>query len=324
MTIPGFVDVQVNGYLAIDFSDPSLTEESFSHAADGVLASGTAAFLPTIITSPMAVYEKNIPLIARMMKSDRYRGRILGIHLEGPFISKEPGAVGAHDPASVLPPSTATLDRLIALSGNTIRLITIAAEVPGADALCRYAVSKGITVSLGHELALYPDMLRLRDAGARALTHLGNGVPNMLPRHDNPIWAGTAIDGLSAMLITDGHHLPPPVITTIIRAKGVENVVVTSDASPLAGMPPGEYRTLGNRAVIESSGKLHNPDKGCLVGSSAMMLACANHLNSLHIASAKDIVRMSVDNPLALIGLSRRHVAKPKQQVHFSGSFALV
>ncbi|MEK6794426.1 MAG: N-acetylglucosamine-6-phosphate deacetylase [Spirochaetota bacterium] len=321
MKIPGFVDVQVNGYAAIDFSDPSLTDESLAQAADGVLSSGTAGFLPTIITSPMAVYERNIPLIVRMMRTERFRGRILGLHLEGPFISKEPGAVGAHDPGSVIPPSTDALDRLIALSEGTIRLITIAAEVQAADALCRYAVSKGITVSLGHELASYPDMVRLRDAGARALTHLGNGVPNMLPRHDNPIWAGAAIDGLSAMLITDGHHLPPPVITALIRAKGVANVVITSDASPLAGMPPGEYHTLGNRAVLEPSGKLHNPDKGCLVGSSVMMLACANHLNSLGIVTAKEIVLMGLDNPLALIGLSRKSLAPVKKGVRYEGSF---
>ncbi|MBI4978949.1 MAG: N-acetylglucosamine-6-phosphate deacetylase [Spirochaetes bacterium] len=326
MTLPGFVDLQVNGYLNIDFSSDSLTTASFMEACNALFEAGTAAFLPTIITSPAGLYERNLAIIADVMKRDAYRGRVLGVHLEGPFISKEPGAVGAHNPAYVIKPDTAMLSRWQTISGGAVKLITIAAEAEGSEAFTRFAVANGVAVSLGHQLATYADMKRLAAAGARASTHVGNGVPNMLPRHENPIWAAAACDGLSAMLITDGHHLPPQVITTIVRAKCILGTIITSDASPLAGMPPGEYQTLGNRAVLEPGGRLHNPDKQCLVGSSAVMLACANHLNTLSIVSPKDIVTMGLHNPLALIGMRTSDIAPHKhiRVTYRNGAFAVV
>ena len=139
-------------------------------------------------------------------------------------------------------------------------------------------------------------------AGDTALTHLGNGMPNQVHRHHNPLWAGLGADELTAMIIADGHHLPPSVLKAIIRTKGADRVVVVSDAAPLAGMPPGRYTTLGNDVVLEESGLLHNPEKGCLVGSSATMLNCMNHLASLDLLAENDLIRAGFSNPLRLIG----------------------
>lgn len=296
-----YVDLQVNGYGGVDFSSATLTEDAFIHASDGVLSSGTAAYLPTIVTSPKAVYQNTLRIIAKVMTRPQYAGRILGVHLEGPFINPRPGAVGAHDPASVRDPDVGFLNELIDISNGNIRLITIAADMPGAVNLCRHAVDNNIVVSLGHQLASTGQLASLAASGAAALTHLGNGIPNMLPRHENPIFAGIAENRLSAMIITDGHHLPPEVITTVIRAKGVKKTIVTSDAACIAGCPPGEYYTHGNRALLESSGRIYNPDKQCLVGSSAMMRDCVRHLRSLDIVNDDEIMCMSVDNPMALL-----------------------
>jgi len=308
--MPGFVDLQVNGFLGTDFSSPELAPESFAQVCRELLGRGTAAFLPTIITCPISVYRRNLPLMAEVMAREEFRGRVLGLHLEGPFISRQPGAVGAHDPRHVRAPDMALLQDLIAWADGQVRLITLAAELPGADALARYAVDNGITVSLGHTLATFDDMQRLVQAGATALTHLGNGVPNTLPRHENPIWAGLAQDALSAMLIADGHHLPAPVLKTILRAKGIDRSIIVSDASPVAGLPPGEYTTLGNRAVLEPSGRLHNPEKGCLVGSSATMLDCMNHLAAQRLLSVEDLITVGVHNPLRLIGMDASTISK--------------
>jgi len=303
MIIPGFVDLQVNGYLGTDFSSPELTADSFRDACRKLLAHGTAIFLPTMVTSPEGTFRRNLPLMAAVMSEPEFAGRMPGFHIEGPFISSEPGAVGAHNPAWVVAPDPGLLDRMVEWSGNRIRLLTVAAEVPGAESLIRHAHGRGITVSLGHHLAGEADLARAAAAGARVLTHLGNGVPNVLPRHPNPIWAGLAEERLAMMVIADGHHLPAGVLKTMIRAKGIEDSIVVSDASSLAGMPPGRYETLGNLAVLEPSGRLHNPEKGCLVGSSYTMLECMNFLARQGWYDLETLVRLGVKNPLALVGL---------------------
>src|SRR4030042_4419409 len=142
------------------------------------------------------------------------------------------------------------------VSGGRVKLLTIAAEPRGAEDLARYAVSKGIAAARGHQDAGEEDIDRLVRAGAVALTHLGNGVPAMLPRHKNPVWAGLANDDLTATIITDGNHLPASILKTIIKTKGPERCVVISDGGWLSGFGPGRYETLGQEVVLEENGRL--------------------------------------------------------------------
>ena len=298
---PGFIDLQVNGFMGVDFSDPSLTEEQFISACQALLKKGTAAFLPTLITSSPAVYEHNLPLIARVIQNREFQGRLLGIHLEGPFISQQPGAVGAHNPEYVQKPDLDFLLKLLDLGIGAVKLLTVAAELPGVESLIEYAVSQGITVSIGHSLFDSHMLYEAARSGALAMTHLGNGLPNLLPRHPNPIWAGLACDAFTAMLITDGHHLPDEVIKVAVRAKGSEKFIVVSDAAPVAGLPPGHYTFSHNDAILEESGKFHNPAKQCLVGSSATMIQCMNHMASLGLLTLDELLAVGVYNPLKLI-----------------------
>ena len=303
MKIPKLIDLQVNGYKGVDFSSSKLTEEDFARACRQMLDAGISAFLPTLITSPTKVYKHNMPIIGKVIQSDEFKNRLLGVHLEGPFISPNDGVRGAHNAYWVRKPDIDYLDRLIEWSQNTIRMLTIAAEVEGAEELARHATESGIVVSLGHQRAKSGPIKALADAGARALTHLGNGVPAVMPRHENPVWAGLAEDSLVAMIITDGHHLPPSMIKVIIRAKTPQRCILTSDASPLAGMPPGSYEALGQKAVLEPSGRLYNPDTGYLVGSSATLLDCVNYLASLNIVTDAEIAEMAFRNPLRLLNI---------------------
>lgn len=301
MKFPGLVDLQVNGFKGIDFSDPGLTEEGFAQASRELLDAGTTAFLPTLITSPLNAYCRNLSFMARVMDFPEFRNRLLGIHLEGPFVSAEPGARGIHNPLWIRRPDVDFLKRLNEWARGKIKLITIAAELPGAEDLTRFAISQNITVSLGHHLARQEDLERLGAAGATALTHLGNGVPLQVHRHENPIWAGLAEDGLSAMIITDGHHLPAPVLKTILRSKGVHRCIVVSDASPLAGLPPGRYTVQGNEVVLEESGLLYVPATGYLAGSSLSMLQSMNALASLNLLTVQELIAVGFHNPLRLI-----------------------
>ncbi|MBN1475692.1 amidohydrolase family protein [Candidatus Sumerlaeota bacterium] len=299
---PGFVDLQVNGFRGVDFADPDLTEERFAEACHGVLQGGVAAFLPTVITCPLDVCRRNLSLIARAMRRSDLEDRVLGVHLEGPFISREPGYVGAHDPEHVHFPAPSLLEEMQAWADGTIRLLTMAAELPGAVGLAHCARGLGIAVSVGHSHCTASDLARLAKVGATALTHLGNGVPADLPRHDNPIWAGLACDDLTAMIIADGHHLPEPVIRVILRVKGADRTVVVSDLCPIAGLPPGEHLCFGHRVVLEVSGRVSLPKRGCLAASGNTMLEGMNHLASLGILSEEDLLAVGFHSPLRLIG----------------------
>jgi N-acetylglucosamine-6-phosphate deacetylase len=148
MTPTGFVDLQVNGYKGTNFSACELDEGACREACREVLSKGTAAFLPTVITSPEEVYRRNLPLIARVMDDSEFTGRLLGFHIEGPFISPKPGAVGAHRSDWVHKPDVALLERMQEWAGGKIRLLTVAAELDGIEALIRRAVKLGIVVSL--------------------------------------------------------------------------------------------------------------------------------------------------------------------------------
>ena len=190
-----------------------------------------------------------------------------------------------------------------------MKLLTIAAELQGAEDLARRASSRGITVSLGHQMAAEADLHKLVQAGAISLTHLGNGAPAMLNRHVNPVWAGLANDDLVAMIISDGHHLPASLLKVIIRTKGADRCVVVSDASSPAGLPPGEYEVLGHRHMLDKTGRLYEPATGYLAGSSATMLQCMNHLASLDLVNSEELIALGFHNPLKLIGLGPQDVA---------------
>lgn len=323
VTNKGFIDLQVNGWRGVDFSEPSLTRDDFSQACQQIFASGTGAFLPTIITSDISVYENNLPVIAQVIRERDFNGRVLGVHIEGPFISPRDGARGAHPIQHVLPPDTSFLNRLIDLSEGNIRMLTIAAERNGAAELIAHATKNNICVSLGHQLAEEKNLITAAAAGAKALTHLGNGLPASINRHRNPLLAGLSCDELTAMLITDGHHLPASLIKVILRVKGTKNTVVTSDATALTGMPTGNYNMFGAVVTRDQSGKVYNAETGYLAGSGATMLECVNYLASLKILTQAEMVDVGFNNPLRLIGMKPPPGVTPPDFDQTKGRFTI-
>ena len=202
-TLPGFVDLQVNGYLGVDFSNPGLTLAEVRRVTRALVAKGTAAYCPTVITSPLASYRAVLPVLAAACAAPDLRAHLPGIHMEGPFISPE--AHGAHQPRLIRKPDAELFDRWQELAGGHIRLLTLAPEREGAAALIRHVVRQGVVVSLGHHMGDPAAIARAVDAGAVCCTHLGNGVPNLLARHPNPIWTQLADDRLTGMFFQ--YHL---------------------------------------------------------------------------------------------------------------------
>ena len=301
----GFVDLQFNGWMGTDFAAAGLTVDRVRAITRELVARGTIAYCPTVITTNPEIYRANLSIIAEAMRDPKVGPHILGIHMEGPFISPKPGAVGAHPQQFVCEPDVEQFERFQTWAKGTIKIVTLAPEQPNAIKLIRHLVKQGVVVSLGHHLASDDDMQKAIDAGARLHTHVGNGIPNQIHRHDNPLWWILACDNITGMFITDGHHLPADLIKVCLRAKGVDRFVVTSDASPLAGMPPGRYTIFGGLAVaIDERGKIYSDVTKSLAGSHATMIECMNHLSSLGFLTEKHLWQVGVRNPLRMLGLT--------------------
>lgn len=306
----GFVDLQVNGGKGIGFSDPWLTAKQVKRITMELAAQGTSAYCATVITTKQEVYRENLRVIAAAMKDPEVGQHILGIHMEGPFISSEPGAVGAHPIEHVQASDITVFDKFQKWADSKIRILTVAPEIPGCLELIRYAVAQGVIVSLGHHLASDTDLDAAVAAGARLCTHVGNGMPNQIHRHKNPLWWQLANDQVSGMFITDGHHLPANLIKVALRAKVVRRFIVTSDASPLAGMPPGEYDIFGGlHVVLDGSGRIYSKQSESLAGSSSTMLECMNYLASLNLLTADELWRVGMVNPLRVLGMKPDDIA---------------
>ena len=301
----GWIDLQINGYGGVDFNSPGLTVEKVIAVTERLERDGTVGYLPTFVTGNPETLLANLRVIADARRKDaRCGNNILGVHLEGPFISSEPGAVGTHPLEWVAAPSLELFDRFQDVGGGLVRLITVAAEIPGMPEFVKAVSASGVAVSLGHQMAAKPDEVEpCIAAGAKAFTHLGNGIPNLIPRHDNVVFTALADDRTSVMFIPDGHHLPDTVLKVFARAVPLKRLVAVSDAQYPAGMPPGDYLVCGANARLEEDGLLWNPARKCLVGATAPMRAMMNLLQD-RIGLTPDECRMvGRENPLALIGM---------------------
>jgi len=306
----GFVDIQNNGWMGTDFTAPGLTVQRVREITRDFISRGTIAYCPTLITGTTDTYKNNLAVISESMRDPEIDGHILGIHMEGPFISPKPGAIGAHPKECVIEPNIQTFDQFQEWADGNIRILTVAPDQPHCGALIRHAVENGVVVSIGHHFASNEEMERAVKAGVKLCTHIGNGIPNEIHRHDNPLWWQLACDDVCGMFITDGHHLPADFIKVAFRAKTVQRFIVTSDASPLAGMPPGRYKLpRGLEVVINETGRIHSERTGSLVGSHSTMIECMNHLASLNLFSEKELWQVGLENPLRVLGLKPADLA---------------
>ena len=300
---PIWVDLQVNGYAGVDFNAPGLTVEAVKTVTDRLNADGTAEFLPTLVTGdPEMLIATVRTVMAARRKYAEVERSIPGFFMEGPFISDKPGAVGTHPVEWVRPPDISLFERFQDAAEGLVKTVNVAAEVPGMPAFVRELTSQGVTVSLGHQLAKSPeDIEECLAAGARAFTHLGNGIPNEVNRHDNIVFTALVEDRASIMFIPDGHHLPDTMLKLYMRAVPLDRLVAVSDAQYPAGMPPGEYDVCGAHARLEPNGLLWNPARNCLVGATTPIARMMKLLQERIGLTEGECLRIGRDNPRALI-----------------------
>ncbi len=265
---PGLIDNQVNGYVGVDFSEDGLTPELMEKVVEAIRRDGITSFLPTFITNSHENLLRNFRLAGSTLKNVNIGDSVPGFHLEGPYISPEYGYYGTHPSEFV---RKADWDEFMiyqeAAGGNIIQ-VTVAPEVEGTIGFIEKCSKNGIVVSIGHSNASAEIINMAVDKGARLSTHLGNGLANMIDRHRNAIWPQLANDHLMPSIIADGHHLLPEEVKVFFRVKGPDNIFLTSDVSPLSGMPPGKYTYLGSEVIYTPDGFLRNSKMNCLAGAS--------------------------------------------------------
>ena len=306
MAAPCWIDLQINGYAGVDFNAPGLSAAAVKSVTERLEADGTVGYMPTFVTGdPETVIGAMRTVVEARRRYAVCERNILGFFLEGPFISPEPGAVGTHPVEWVRPPDLALFGRLQDAVGGLIKMVNVAAEVPGMPDFVRAVSASGVTVSLGHQLATSPAEIEpCIAAGAKAFTHLGNGIPNEVNRHDNIIFTALVEDRASVMFIPDGHHLPDTMLKLYCRAVPLKRLIAVSDAQYPAGMPPGEYEVCGAHARLEPNGLLWNPARNCLVGATTPMAKMMRILSERIGLAPEELRAIGHDNALDLIGLS--------------------
>jgi N-acetylglucosamine-6-phosphate deacetylase len=271
---PGLIDLQVNGIFGIDFNVPSVTVQDIINANQYLLTQGVTTFFPTVITNSDEYIITIMRTLAEACKNDPLLETCVGgIHLEGPFISPQPGAKGAHDEAFIKAPDWELFKRFQEAAGGKIKIITIAPEWEGAPEFIEKCTRSGVIVSIGHSLADTSQIKKAAQAGARMSTHLGNGIPLMLQRHPNMIWDQLAEDDLYTCIIADGIHIPDAFIKVVRKTKG-NNTMIVSDATCFAGMEPGEYRRhIGGDVVLDKNKRVSlKGQAGLLAGAAKSLL----------------------------------------------------
>jgi N-acetylglucosamine-6-phosphate deacetylase len=302
---PGLVDLQINGYGGVEFNDPKLTPDKVRQVALSQDRFGVTAMLATCTTDSREVLQHALTVIARAIRElPEVAARIPGIHLEGPYISPEDGPRGAHPKQHVRPPDWDEFRQLQDAAEGRIRLVTVSPEYDSAAAFIRRADESGVLVAIGHTKATSDQIRAAADAGARMSTHLGNGAHPLIRRHPNYIWDQLADDRLVASLIVDGHHLPPAVVKSMIRAKGIERVVLVSDITSMGGMPPGRYETgLGALEVLPTGKLVPAGQPDILAGASLPIDVCVANVMRYAGLDLAGAITMASLRPAQLIGL---------------------
>ena len=319
---PGFVDLQINGYGGHEFNEPGVTAD---HVRDICLAQdahGIVGFCPTTTTHSFDTLQHAMRMIATACDRDHaVARRVIGVHLEGPYISPEDGPRGAHPLAHCRPPDWDEFQRLQDAAGGRIRIVTLSAEYDAAPDFVARAVRSGVVVAIGHTNANSDQIRATVDAGAAFSTHLGNGAHPRIRRHPNYIWDQLADDRLLASLIVDGHHLPPAVVQSFVRAKTPARCLLVSDITSMAGLPAGHYErtSLGNVEVLADGRLVVAGQRDLLAGAALPITVGIANVMRFAGVDLKTAIEMASVTPAVLAGHApgRLEVGAPANLVQF-------
>jgi N-acetylglucosamine-6-phosphate deacetylase len=302
---PGLFDLQVNGFAGVDFQQDSLEQNDLLRAVRGLRTCGCSRFLLTLITDTWP------RLMARLRHLRRLRERcgelkdaIAGWHVEGPFLSAEPGFHGAHPPELMVDPTPDHIRELRQLTENDPLLMTMAPERKGAIEAIALAASLGIRVSLGHTNASGEHISSAVSGGARAFTHLGNGCSALLDRRDNILWRVFETRGLIVSLIPDRVHVSPALFRIAHRLLDPSSLVYVSDAMAAGGSAPGLYRLGHLELEVGADRVVRQPGSPYLAGSALSPADGVSFAAQMLERPWQECWQSYSDAPAALMGLA--------------------
>lgn len=293
----GFVDLQVNGYAGVDFNADDLSPEDLHTACEALASGGVASFCPTIITETTERMTARLRRLVELAAADPLAERMVaGLHIEGPLLNPGRGYIGAHPAAPAKAATGDIVRRLVDACEGHARIVTLAPERCDAS-LVRDLVARGVLVAAGHTDATGDDLDRAIDAGLSMVTHLGNGCPHVLPRHDNILQRVLSRrDALRVTLIADGIHLPPETLTNFLR--DLPHVAIVSDATAATSLGPGRYSLGGQPVVVDETLAAWSDDRTHLVGSAAPLSHAAGVLRDVG-CSAQTVASLLSHRPAA-------------------------
>ncbi len=294
LLVPGFVDLQVNGGGGVLFNEAP-TVETLSTIAQAHRQGGTVGFLPTLISGSTDQITRAIQAVEDAMAAGV--PGVLGIHLEGPWLSR--ARHGAHDARSLDVPTEAAINLFASLRGGKT-LVTLAPEVAGDDVV-RALTERGVVVSGGHSEADLDVCLRSLDAGMRGFTHLFNAMPPMLSRDPGMVGAALADDRAWFGIIADGHHVHPASVRAAVRAKPAGGALLVTDAMSTVGAPEAAF-SLAGETVSLRDGRLATPE-GTLAGAHLTMLDAINNVTDFAAIDWFEAVRMGSTYPAKALSL---------------------
>lgn len=306
---PGLIDNQINGYAGVDFSGKDLTSNGVLEATKAIMKDGVTSFIPTLITNSHEALLLNFSILNESCRDEIINSCVPGFHLEGPYISPEEGFRGCHSAKYIRKPSWDEFMKYQDAAGGRIIQVTVAPEVDGAQEFIKKCRGEGIIVGIGHSNATAEDISEAVENGAGISTHLGNGCANMIHRHNNPIWPQLSEDELFASIIADGNHLLPEEIRVFIRAKGEENIILTSDVVYLTGMKPGRYEFSGTPVILKENGMLMT-EFDCLAGASFPLIKGVENVMRMAGMNLAGAIRLASENVSHFYGIRDRGMLK--------------
>lgn len=297
LILPGFTDLQVNGAFGVDVAtEPDLLAE----LSERLLQTGTTSFLPTVITSPGSLYERTLPTLDAAMREPHSGAEALGIHLEGPFIA--PGRIGAHPAEDVLAPDPGFLERL--LEPASVRVLTLAPELEGAERLMELARNRGVVVSAGHSDADFETAYTALDRHASSVTHLFNAMSPLHHRAPGLPGAAFAHPRVVCGLIPDGLHVHPEMVALAFRMLGPDRIYLITDSIAATGMEAGEYALATRRVSLD--GGVPRLDDGTIAGGILTMNRAFQNILAFTGCTFPEAARMVSATPARLVGEGRR------------------
>lgn len=308
--IPGMIDVHVNGGKGANILDG--TDQALQTMAEFHLKHGTTSMVPTIISSSTNKMIRALNLVETAMNTPQsFKPKILGAHLEGPYISK--AQKGAHNPAHIRSATPGDYQPLLDYV-STIRMVTAAPEISGVLKFAQLLKKHDIILSIGHSNATYPQVVSSVEAGFSLVTHIYSVMSSIrrkdLTRIPGVVESGLLLDELSVEVIGDNLHLPGSLIELIVKTKGIDKVILVTDAIRAAGMPDGTYY-IGdindNHSIVVEDGVAKTSDRQLLAGSTATMDICLNTLVSEAGLPLKDAVKTATLNPARLLGIENEY-----------------